>query len=36
MDLSEKQVLKSIANEKQSQTNELDSVFQAALANKLY
>jgi hypothetical protein len=36
MDLSEKQVLKSIANEKQNQATELDSVFQAVLANKLY
>ena len=36
MDLSEKQVLKSIANEKQNQTTEIDSVFQAVLANKLY
>ena len=36
MDLSEKQVLKSIANEKQNQTTEIDSVFQAVLANRLY
>ena len=36
MDLSEKQVLKSIANEKQNQTTEIDSVFQSVLANRLY
>ena len=36
MYLSEKQVLKSIANEKQNQTTEIDSVFQAVLANRLY
>ena len=32
---NEKQVLKSIANEKQNQTTEIDSGFQAVLANRL-
>ena len=36
MDFSQKKVEDSIKNEKQSQSNELDSVFQSLLNSKLY